>query len=182
MAFGDNNGPQYPQGQNELGTPQVQGKHKLFDYDSPDIKLASLRAKEMISISGADVTVYPRIKKFDYDKTWEEDPNPLYGSGRKLKAFFVPKPTEAIITMAGIDAPNQMSIVFSRQDVIEIFGDRYVIPGDIIDAPYGGSVLKPRKYRIINAQDTGNFKYVWMYITCVCETIPDDITIDITHK
>jgi len=182
MTYNQDREFKFPQGQDVQGTPQTPSKLSLFDYDNPDIKFAAIRAKEIIRISGADVTVYPRVKKFDYDRTWDEDPNPLYGSGRKFRAYFAPKPTEAVMTMAGVDAPNQMNIVFAKQDVVEIFQDRFLIPGDIIDAPYGGSILKPRKYRIINAQDTGNFKYVWLYITCTCETIPDDKTIDVTHR
>jgi hypothetical protein len=153
----------------------------LHRPDNEDVVLAKKAAKEMINISGADVIIYARTKNESYDKVWNEDPAPTYHAGRHLKAYFVPQPTAEQLTPFGIDAPNTTSIAFCREEIVELLGERMLMPGDIIEIPYSGSLIRPDRFRITNAADTGNFRYVWLYITCNAETITNDEVLDIQN-
>ena len=155
---------------------------QLHDAGSADHILAGSIAKEIVNIAGGDVTVYPRTSSEHYDDVWEEDPDPTYGSGHHLKAWFAPQPIEAQLTPWGVDAPNQTKVSFSKEQVFKEFGQRMIRIGDIIELPYGGSGIKPDRFRVLNAADAGNFKYNWLYWTCQVENITNDETIDIDHK
>ena len=47
---------------------------------------------------------------------------------------------------------------------------------DLRDGP--GNLIE--RFRVINGFDTGNFKYRWLYWSCLCENITGDPTIDVT--
>lgn len=156
---------------------------QLHDPDSPDIAFAINIAEEMINISGALVEVYQRTDNNSYDDVWEEDPDPTYKSGVKLKGYFVPQPIAVQLTPWGLDAPNQTTIMFSRKRILQEFGEKRMIrAGDIIQLPYDGALLRPQRYRVLNSADAGNFRYTWLYFSCIVESITDDETLDISHK
>lgn len=174
-------------GQNKLShrsdIEQVLTPLQIHDPQSQDISYAMGVAREMVNIAGAHVVVYPRTDNSAYDTTFNEDADPTYGSGRHMKAVFKPEPIETKLTIHGPDADNKTKLIFCREQVHEVFGQRMLREGDIVELPFNSSLRpKPDRYRVLNASDFGNFKYTWLYISCVVENITGDDTIDITHK
>lgn len=157
---------------------------KLYDPQSADMVYAARIAKEIINISGADVVVHQRTDDGSFDETWEEDPDPTYKSGRHMKAYFAPEPMKSELQPWGYDTPNKTTVVFCREDVYREFGDRMIREDDIIDLPYNSLIghKKPKKYRVLNAFDFGNFRYNWLYFSCMVENITNDSNIDVNHK
>jgi hypothetical protein len=143
--------------------------------------MAARIADELVNISGADVVVYVRTDN-NYDEVWEEDPDPTYQAGKPMKAFFVPQPLAVQLTMFGQDAPNQTTAVFARDRVLTQFGKRMLRKGDIIDLPYNSVAVRPGKYRVLSAFDSGNFRYTWLYFSCLCENVVDDKALEVGHK
>lgn len=158
----------------EKNNPLIQ----LHDDDNVDHDLAAGLANELVNISGAQVSVYIRTDHSSYDNVWEEEPAPTYKSAKRLKAYFVPEPIKSKLTLYGVDVQANITIMFSRSDVFNMFRDRMIRVGDVIDVPYNGAVIQPGKYRVTNAFDMGNFRYKWLYWACHVENITDDITID----
>lgn len=162
----------------EQNNPLIQ----VHDDNSSDHVLSDSIANEMINISGAEVLVYLRTDNYDYDDVWEEDPDPTYKPSVMVKGFFVPKPKNSELTIFGVDTPNQTTIMFSKSQILNLFGDRLIRAGDIIELPYnGGGYAKPSKFRVINSYDSGNFKYKWYYWSCLVENIVDDVVVDIDN-
>jgi len=162
----------------ERGYPLIQ----LHDTESVDHLLVGSISEEIVNISGGEVVVYPRTDSESYDDVYEEDPNPTYGSGIRLKAYFVPQPIEAQLTPWGVDVENKSTVVFSKEQVIRSFGERLIRIGDLITLPYNASLIKPDRYRVLNAYDSGNFRYNWFYWSCDVENITDDVTLDVDNK
>lgn len=152
------------------------------DPESRDIAFANAIAQEVVNLSGALVQVYPRTENESFDTVWQEDRQPSYGASRDLKGYFAPQPIETQLTQWGVDSPNQTTIVFCRSEVYKLFGDRMIREGDIIKLPYNSAVRKLSKYRVLNSFDSGNFKYGWLYHSCLVENITDDANLDIDHK
>ena len=90
----------------------------LHDSDSADVKLARSQAREMINISGAEVTVYMRTENADFDSVWDEDPDPTYWNPINLKGYFKPTPLEAELKQWGAEVVNKTEIVFDHLEVI----------------------------------------------------------------
>ena len=163
----------------------------IYNHGNPDIAYAERLAEEIINISGAWVTVYPRaINSGNRDDIWDEDADPKFHRGVKLKGYFAPKPVAAQMTKWGIDAPNQTSVWFSRANIYKLFGNRMVTEGDIIILPHNtmsviqddnrdGLGTKMDRFRVISASDQGNFKFRWIYWVCACENITGDPTVDV---
>lgn len=149
----------------------------IHDGEAPEIKLARQLADEMIYVSGAEVRVFTRTDNNDYDNVWDEDADPTYWQPIDMKAFFVPQPIEAELQNWGVDTPNRTEVMFSHRQVIEECGERMLRTGDVIQLPYNSAVIQPKNYRIINTTPTGNFRYVWLYLTCQVETLTADITV-----
>lgn len=151
----------------------------LHDPDSADVKLARLKAREMINISGAEVTVYTRTENADFDSVWDEDPDPTYWAPFGLKGFFKPQPLEAELKQWGAEVINKTEIVFEHAQVNQLLGERMLRPGDVVQLPYNAAMvaLGPKNYRILNATPSGNFRYNWLYLTCQLETLTADITV-----
>lgn len=164
---------------------EVEQKHSLLqihDPESNDMAFANAQAKEMVNLSGANVIVYARTNNGDHDEVWGEDANPTYLAGKHLKGYFVPQPLNIQLTQWGADGSMQTTVIFCREDVYKEFGKRMLRIGDIIELPYNGAVIKPDRFRILNAFDSGNFRYAWLYFSCLCENITGDEIIDIDHK
>ena len=155
---------------------------QVHDPDSPDMTYAANVARELLYKAAANVVVYARTNNSDHDEVWEEDPDPTYGSGKRMKAFFVPQPLEVQLTPWGVDAENKSTVVFILEDIYKEFGQRMVRAGDLIELPYNSVAIKPDRYMILNAFESGNFRYHWLYLSCNVENILDDKVLDIDHK
>lgn len=149
----------------------------IHDVESADIKLARQLANEMINVSGAELKLFLRTDNADYDSVWDEDADPTYWNALFLKGFFKPEPLQAELQEWGVDAPNRTEVTFSYERIINEIGARMIRPGDVMQLPYNSSVLKPKNYRVLNASPTGNYRYVWLYITCQVETLTADIAV-----
>lgn len=152
-------------------------KVALHDLESADVRLARTMADEMINVSGAEVVVYQRTDNAGFDGVWDEDPDPSYWPGVSIKAFFKPEPIQVELTKWGADTKNATEVVFSHRHLHEIFGDRMLRAGDVIQLPYNAAAIQPKNYRVLNATPTGNFRYVWLYLTCQAELLTADITV-----
>jgi len=153
---------------------------QVHDTESNDHKLAGSLANELINISGAELLVYVRTDNNNFDEVWEEDADPTYYSAVRIKGFFVPQPKEVTLTPWGVDTENQTTVTFSKSQVISEFGERCVRIGDVIEIPYNASgTVRPDRYRVLNAYDSGNFRFEWYYWNCVVENLTNDITVDV---
>ncbi len=171
-------GAQSPIGQQQ-GTSGSQ--LKMQNSQSADMVTANNYVNEIINLSGAGVVVYLRTNNGSYDDVWDEDPAPVYYPGINMKGFFVPKPVETSSTKWGIDAENSVDVIFSKVQVmsaLSLYGsNRMIRPGDVIEIPYGGALIKPLKYLVTNARDAGMYKFQWFYWACMCKSLHDDIAI-----
>lgn len=151
----------------------------IHDYESADIKLARSKAKEIINVSGAEVTVFMRTDNHDYDAVWDEDPDPTYWNPMKIKGYFKPQPVETELKEWGAESVNKTEIVFDHFTIKQINGDRMLRIGDVVQLPYNSvdPNLAPKNYRVLNVTPSGNFRYTWLYLTCVLETLTADITV-----
>ena len=151
----------------------------IFNPEAPEIKTARTLADEMINISGAEVKVFIRTDNADYDIVWDEDADPSYWTSEILKAFFKPTPIETELKKWGADAINKAEVVFSHRQLYELFGNRMLRTGDVIQLPFNAAMQdrSPSNYRILNASPSGNFRYNWIYFTCNVETLNADIAV-----
>jgi len=150
--------------------------------DNQDLGFGERIAEELINIVGAWVTLKIRTDNEGYDPVWNEDVDPTYHNGLRLKAYFKPEPLASELTRWGLDTPNQLILTFARAPLYKILGDRMLRAGDLIDVPYGSaSFLSPKQFRVLNSYDTGNFRYRWLYTACQCESILNDTTVKPNH-
>lgn len=159
----------------------------VYNQEKPDYAFAERLAEETINISGAWVTIFlkqPRVDKNDIENVWDEDPDPIYSQGQRLKAWFKTDPLNLELTRYGVDSPMKLTVVFSRAVLGKMVGlDRLIVPGDIIEAPYNAPKLRgPARFRVLNSYDSGNWHYRWLYYTAICELIFDDISIRVSHQ
>lgn len=146
----------------------------VYDHNSPDIAQAEAYALENLRISGAWVTVIPRTEDNKFDKTWNEDADPTYYSGFDFKAFFAPPAPEVTLTKFGIDGANKFDIMFSRAELLGALGERLLRNGDVIIIPHNSLILKANRFKVLHPQDSGNFRYRWLYLSCVVENMNVD--------
>jgi len=149
----------------------IEQSNPLFhasDIDSADIGMVRQITREMIQVNGAAVKIHPRTDNADHDKVFDEDADPTYWPPIDLKAFFVPQPLEYELTLWGVDASNNKTeIVFALDEVVEKLPNRLLRSGDLIEVPYNSqSQQKPKYYAVDNAQEAGNFRYIWLYMKC----------------
>ncbi len=149
----------------------------IHDPDSADIKLVRQLADEMVNISGAEVKLFVRTDNADYDAVWDEDPDPTYWSPILLKGFFKPQPIEAELQKWGVDVKNKTEIVFSHREIHEKLGERMVRVGDVLQLPFNSTPIKLKNYRVVNASPSGNYRYIWLYLTCNLELLTADISV-----
>jgi hypothetical protein len=168
---------------------QTQSPLSLFNNASADIAFAERQAAEIINISGAAITLYLKEPKRDAPEieVWDEDADPLYRSGMSLKAFFKPEPTQQELTRWGFDQRIRITAVFSRATLLAQpgIGKRLVLPGDVIEAPYNlpsGQDYGPFRFRIINAKQSGFFKYRWLYVETACELLTGDEAVRVPFR
>lgn len=158
----------------ERDHPDVQ----LHNPESADVGTAARLAREQVAVSGANVLVYARADNPDRDYVWDEDPNPVYLNPVRMKAFFKPQPLEAELKRWGVEIVNQAEIVFAIEDLHAHFPNRMLRAGDVVEMPYNSpGQAGPKYYRIKNATPSGNFRYTWLYYTCMAETLSADATV-----
>lgn len=158
----------------------VQQRHTpvaIHDPDSADLKYAKQLADEIVNVSGAELKVFIRTDNNDYDAVWDEDPDPTYWNPHLIKGFFKPSSIEMELNRWGLDTNNQTEIIFSFRQLFELFGDRMIRIGDVIQIPYNSAPINPKNYRVLNAAPTGNFRYNWLYFTCQVELLTADISV-----
>lgn len=173
---------------------QLLTKLSIFNHDSPDISWAERSAIELINISGAIVTIFSKVDSGNFDEVWDEDADPTYANGVVLKAYFVPQPLAISLVKWGLDIENKVTVVFARSKLLEIFGNRMIRQGDVVEIPFNSvmpiqianqNTLKENKisqFRVTNATDAGNFKYRWLYYRLDCELLTGDRSIRIEHR
>jgi hypothetical protein len=151
---------------------------QAYDMDSNDLSIVKNIAKEMIQVNGAPVRVHIRTDNADHDKIFDEDADPTYWAPINIRGFFVPNPMEYELTLWGVDSPNKTIIIFNLDEVAAIFPNRLFRTGDLIELPYDSkSQQKPKYFSIDNAQETGNFRYTWLYLTCQTTLIVGDVNL-----
>lgn len=161
-----------------LDTQLTEGGFQVDDPDSPDLGLVSNIVNEMFNRSAANVHLHPRTRNQDIDETLDEDPDPTYWPKKPTRAYFQPQPMEFELTKFGIDNKNQMEITFLRSELLGLMGERLLKVGDLVEVPYRSlSDERPKYYRVLNAAETGNYRYQWFYVTAQTELITGDITI-----
>ena len=176
---------------NRSDAEKLNSSLSVYNQQSADIAYAERSAEEIINISGALVTVFKRTRNHgNKDEVWDEDADPTYKSGVKLKGLFAPQPAEAQLTKWGVDVQNQTTIHFSRAVILKIFGNEMIVEGDVLIIPHNtlsvvqntdlrtGIGNRLDRYRVIKSSDTGNFRYRWLYWSCLLENLTGDVTID----
>ena len=165
----------------------------IYNQQKPDIGYAERYAEEMINVSGAPIIVLKRNTEVK-DDIWEEDADPTYKNDIKLRGIFTPPPSEAEVTKWGLDSKNEIKVHFSRANVLRLFGERMIAPGDLLIIPYNTlSILQNTDLRtgpgnrmdrfiVKEATDSGNYHYRWLYWSCMVENITGDPTIDSPSK
>lgn len=148
----------------------------LHDDESADIKQARRMADEMINVCGGEVVVYVRTDNADYDAVWDEDPDPTYWNPINIKAYFKPQPLQAELAKWGVDTINRTEVVFSHLQIFQRLGKRMLRAGDVLQLPYN-TTNGLTNFRIINATPSGNFRFIWLYLTCQVETLTADVTV-----
>jgi hypothetical protein len=79
----------------------------------------------------------------------------------------------------GVDTINRSEIIFSHKQIYDLCGERMLRAGDVIEIKYNSAnkSTNPKHYRVINATPSGNFRYVWLYMTCNIETLTADVAV-----
>lgn len=148
------------------------------DPESPDFSYVSNIINEMFNRSAADVYLHQRTRNADINETQDEDPDPTYWPKLLTKAYFQPQPLEYELEKFGVVNKNQMEITFLRSSLLSEVGNRLVQIGDLIEVPYrSASEEKPRFYRVLNSQETGNYRYQWFYVTAQTQLLTGDVTV-----
>lgn len=166
----------------------------VYNHDNPDIAYAERLAEEIVNISGAPIMVYKR-RRNQRDDVWEEDADPTYKNRQMIYGRLLPEPAEIQLTRFGVDVPNTSTIVFARSVVLKQFGNRMISEGDVLIVPHntligtqftdirdGSADNRIDQYRVVKSGDTGNFKYRWLYWSCVVEAVTGDKTIDVVRQ
>lgn len=153
--------------------------YQVDDKEASDISTAYKIAEEMINVNGAHVMLHARTDNEDVDEVFDEDPDPTYWNPIPMRAFFTPQPLERELTKWGADAAdNKTEIVFIRAHIFKQFGARLLRAGDLIEVPYNSvSNSKPKYYQVDTAQETGIYRYQWLYVTCKVTLLTGDANI-----
>lgn len=159
-------------------TEQVFPLVQTHSQSAPDLALAARLARESIHVSGGLLDLYHRTDNSDNDKVWDEDADPTYYQPIRMKAFYPPKPAEVAVQKTGPDSPIKVEVTFAYAELVEFFGKRLIRPGDVVRLPYHMlGYIEPEYFEVINVSQTGNYRYNWLYLTCVVESQLHDISI-----
>ena len=167
----------------------------VYNHDHPDIAYAERLVEELVNISGGWITIYRRNKKTgNKDEIWEEDADPTYKNGIKIKGKFTPEPAETVLTKWGVEVQNETTVHFARSTVLKFFDRDMIAEGDILIVPHNtlsvvqstdsrdGPNNRIDTYRVIKSSDTGNFRYRWLYWSCLVQNVTGDASIQVDHK
>jgi len=159
----------------------------VYNHAKPDYAAAERLAEEVINISGAWITIFikePYVDRDGHDDVWDEDADPIYRQGIDMKAWVKVDSLNVELTRYGVDHPLQVTVVLSRAVLAKEVGlERLLSVGDVIEVPYNAPKLRgPARFQILNAYDSGNWHYRWLYYTAVCELIPDDKSVKVPHQ
>lgn len=162
----------------------------IFDPNSPEIANMEREAYNYIQYAGAPTCVYLRTNDLgQVDDVWEEDSDPIYYPPVDVKGQFVPEKMSMALNKYGIESKSQFEVHYSRAQLLAIFGKRLIRGGDVIQIPHNtlvqtqntefldGKLGLADKFRVISAQDSGNFNYRWLYWTCVVELLTGNFTV-----
>ena len=159
---------------------QFASPNSVYNPQKPDYGYVERMAMEFMNISGAIVTIYPKLPDMTegIDQDFDEDAHPQYGNGIITKAYFKPEPKRMELKKFGIDTLTSVTLVFSRAQLMMMpeIGDRLLLPGDVIKIPYNhvDEIKNPMMVRVLNATPMGNFHYRWIYHQVTCEPITGD--------
>lgn len=160
----------------------------IFNNDKPDLALYERWAEEAINISGAWVTVFakePTVKGEGHPMDiYDEDPDPQYRTGIKIKAHVKFDEWKLQLTRWGVDSELTANITFSRAFLGKTIGfGRMLNPGDVIEVPYNRSGSSgPLRFRVKNENESGVVNYRWMYYSAICELIVGDNTLSVPYS
>ena len=155
-----------------------------------DIAYMEKQAIDFIYESGLHTLVYLRVNDLgNVDVVWEEDNDPLYHQPVKVKGQFVPEQMVTSLKKWGVESETKFKINYSRAQLLNMLGTRLIRKGDVIKIDHNTLVQTQNtefidgefgvadKFRVIDAFDTGNFNYRWLYWTCIVESLTGDITV-----
>lgn len=155
---------------------------QVHDDHSADHNMAHSVAIETINISGALLDIYHRTDNNNFDKVWDEDANPSYWAPFQIKGFVSPKSIELALSKWGADAEIQLDIYFSIAALYNLYGERLVRIGDVINVPFNAiGNLAPKLFIVNNATPFGNYRYRWLYLMCSVSSIATDIAVVPRH-
>lgn len=165
-------------------------KLSIFDNENPEVARMEREAFNYIQQAGAVTHIYLRTEDLGaVDEVWEEDNNPIYYPPVSIKGQFVPEKMSTALKKWGIESDAKFDINYSRAQLLDRFGKRMIRAGDVIQLPHNtlvqtqntefidGQLGLADKFRVIDAHDTGNFNYRWLYWTVYCELLSGDITV-----
>lgn len=167
----------------------------MFDPDNPEIANMEREAYNYIHQAGAPTEIYLRTSDLGaVDDVWEEDNNPIYDSPVPVKGQFVPEKMSTALVKFGVESNAKFDVHYSRAELLDLFGNRLIRSGDVIDIPHNtlvqtqntefvdGKFGLATKFRVLEARDTGNFNYRWLYWTCTVELLTGKMNNEITVR
>lgn len=176
--------------QNDFRDPD-NSKLSIFNgSENPDVAYMEREAFNYIHESGVPTHIYLRTNDIgNVDEVWEEESNPIYDKPIEVRGRFLPEAMSVALNKFGIDNNVKFDIHYSRAELLSLFGVRLVRSGDIIQIPYNtlvqtqntefidGKMGLADHFRVISANDTGNFDFRWLYWTCHVELLTGNYTV-----
>lgn len=169
---------------------QVDRSKANISNQDQEIALMERHAFDYIFQSGIDSLIFLRSNDLgNVDAVWEEDNEPIYEQPVPTKGLFAPEKMTTALKKWGIESNTKFEIHYSRANLLDLFGKRLIRKGDVIRIPHNTLVQTQNtefidgefgladKFRVIDAMDTGNFNYRWLYWTCIVELLTGDITV-----
>jgi len=149
----------------------------IYNSERNDIALARSQAEEQMALVGAETLIFTRTNNGDYDRVFDEDPNPTYDVPVGIRGFWKFESIQTELAKWGVDTSIKLDINYTHMSIFAQFGERMLRPGDVIQIPYGSVPITPKNFRILNSTPSGNYHYAWMYFTCQVEQLTADITV-----
>jgi hypothetical protein len=175
---------------NRTDEQKSSSKIAIYDHTNPEIANMEMEALNLVEDSGAPTLVYRRTDDTGQtDETYNETSNPLYLPPNLIKGMFKTQSMSLVKVKWGIDADVKFKIDYSRAYLLGLYGSRLIRTGDVIAIPHNtliqtqatefleGKINRLDKFRVVNAQDTGNFNFRWLYWSCDVEPLSGDIAI-----